>query len=480
MHLHARFARHGLGDYDVEGRAHHLWEAVGQMDADWVWEGQADLAELRSLAHETHLAAARRYAATFAYSRALEACHRAFRFSSTPKDTALVEEAMAEAYAASGEADEAAADYLRARDLYRQLGLEPAPTLYPGLLELPIYTSGMFRRPLPDALIDELLHEGERVQRRSGDGPAHPPARRRRDRSHDASRLVEALQLSERVSDLTPLALCLKNAAILQNRLGDFDVAGRTYERLDALAAATVPTDRQLEFRAILALNTGEIAKAEALASQFVNVSASRGPHLRTHAHRELSHVLLARGDWPGLRALAVETEQLVGDHPQTAFCYAVTTVQAFASIADVVERRGVEARSLLARAELPLQAEPFERESLLLLLYATIGNRDAVDALVATVRQRGDSPFWFFHRMAAVAFTMLGRWDQVDDALTAIGAIPGRDSSYFTAFIAATREEMAAARGGPPPTHARLRELGYHGWSRLLSHRPQMAPEMA
>jgi hypothetical protein len=61
MHLHARYACEGLGADDAEGRAHHLWEAVGPQDADWVWKGQTDIARLRALAHGAHVDAARRY-----------------------------------------------------------------------------------------------------------------------------------------------------------------------------------------------------------------------------------------------------------------------------------------------------------------------------------------------------------------------------------------------------------------------------------
>ena len=40
-----------------------------------------------------------------------------------------------------------------------------------------------------------------------------------------------------------------------------------------------------------------------------------------------------------------METEKLVAAHPGTAFCSAVTTVQAFAIVADVLDRRNVGRR---------------------------------------------------------------------------------------------------------------------------------------
>ena len=87
--------------------------------------------------------------------------------------------------------------------------------------------------------------------------------------------------------------------------------------------------------------------------------------------------MLLARGDWHALRELAVETEQLVTTHSGTAFCYAVTTARALAVVAPCVGRAaGRGAEVLLSRAELPLQAEPLERESVLLLAYGAAGAR--------------------------------------------------------------------------------------------------------
>jgi hypothetical protein len=82
----------------------------------------------------------------------------------------------------------------------------------------------------------------------------------------------------------------------------------------------------------------------------------------------------------------------------------------------------------------------------------------------------------WFFHRMEAVALTMLERWDELDRVLRPLEDIVAKGSPYLEALVAAIREEMAAARGGPVPAHRRLVELGYLGWSWLLRHRPPPA----
>ena len=475
MQLHARYARQGAPPDDVETLAHHLWEAAGGEDAEWVWEGSEELSLLRGRAREALLAASRRYAERGAFGRAIEASGRALHIAKDPEDAGTVEQAIGNVFAAKGDAEQAWTHYMRARERYREAGVEPPTDLYPSLLELCVYTSGMFSR-LPDqAMVETLLQEGEVAVRRAGDAASLARLLALRAyQSLDAAQMLEALRVSEAVVDAPSLGSFLEHAAILQIRVGDFAAARRSYERLDSLATPGVTTDRQLEFRAILALNTGSLEEAEAVAARYLAISASRGPHLRTHAYREQCHVLLARGQWRGLRQLALETERLVSEHPETAFCYAVSTALAFAAVASAIEGDGSDARGLLSRAEAPLQAEPLERESVLLLASGAIGRWDKVDELRQLTREHYAKPLWFFNRMEAVVLTMLERWDEVEEVLPHLEHVAAKSGScYVEALVAAIREEMTAARGGPAATHAMLRELGYAGWSRLLSYRP-------
>ena len=171
---------------------------------------------------------------------------------------------------------------------------------------------------------------------------------------------------------------------------------------------------------------------------------------------------------------LAADTERLVSEHPETAFCYAVSTALAFAATASAIEGEDFEARGLLSRAEVPLQAEPLERESVLLLASGAVGRSDKVDELRRMTRQRYAAPLWYFNRMEAVVLTMLERWDEVDEVLPGLERVAAKgDSRYVPALVAAIREEVRAARGGPAATHRMLKELGYAGWSQLLSYRP-------
>jgi serine/threonine protein kinase/tetratricopeptide (TPR) repeat protein len=477
MRLHARYARDGIGSDDVEAVAHHLWEALGPEEANWVWEGSQELSEFRARARAAHLAAARRYADRGAYGRAIETCRRAFRFSTGSLDEARVEQTLAEVCSASGDADEGAAHYLQAREIYRTSGTAPPAAFYASFLEHPVYTSGMFRRPFDSALLDELLQEGEDVARRAGDTSSLARIRALRAyRSHDPAQLAEALGLSDSVQDPASLGSFLGHAAILQTRVGEFELARRTFTRLDAVAAAAGSIDPQLEFRAVLALSTGNLDEATRLAAQLLAANASRGPHLRTHAFREQGHVLLARGDWRALRDLAGETERLVVANPTTAFCYAVTTTRAFALLAQALEGAAESARALLPGVETPLQSEPFERESLLALVYGVLGRRDALSAVANQVGNSGATPMWFFLRNYAVALTMLESWDELESVLPPLDRLAARGSAYLDALLAAIREESAAARGGAKPTHLALQQLGYVGWSRLLAHRPTRA----
>ena len=56
----------------------------------------------------------------------------------------------------------------------------------------------------------------------------------------------------------------------------------------------------------------------------------------------------------------------------------------------------------------------------------------------------------------------MLERWPELGDVLhRGLEHVAAHGSPYLEALLAAIREEMAAAQGGPAPAHGRLRELG-------------------
>jgi hypothetical protein len=67
----------------------------------------------------------------------------------------------------------------------------------------------------------------------------------------------------------------------------------------------------------------------------------------------------------------------------------------------------------------------------------------------------------------------MLEHWQDLAGGLPPLECVVARGSPYLAALLDAIREEQNAAHCGPAPTHARLRALGYLGWSRLLAYRP-------
>lgn len=484
LRLHARYAQDGIGRADVEGRAHHLWLALSGPDAPWVWAESEDLPELRRQAYETHLAAGRRYAERYAIRSALDAYERALGFADDATARAVVHHAMGAVCAADGRGEEAWEHYLRARQLHQEADQPPPVEIYADLTELAVWTPGMFHRVPDDAEVGALLDEGETLARRSG-----PPAvlarllsvrahfGTRSAQSFDLAPLEEGLRLAEGAADPAPFAPFLVNAAALQVRWGHFRGAARTFHRLDELSAAGRRIDQVNEYRVAFAIHTGDLAQAETLVEQFALENASRGPHLRSHVHRERAHLLLARGDWPGLLGVAQDAERLVADNPGTAFCYAITTARALGAVAHAVLGQRAEAEACLARAETRLTSLPFSHEEGLLLAYGVLGRRPEAQRLLEEIRQRhGALVPHFFRRAQATVLTMLERWAELAEPLAVLEEAAAQGSPFLAAFASAVREEQAAGQGGAAATHAALGALGYRGWSRLLAWRPALA----
>jgi class 3 adenylate cyclase len=477
--LHARYAGAEGTAEEPEARAHHWWEALGSPDAEWVWEGREELPALRAQALDAHLAAGRRYTDRFAQERAVEIYARAQRFTAGPEEAARVERAIGDAFGTNGAADDAWTHYLRACELHRLAGSHPPAEMYPALVELAVYHEGMFRRPPNSAVVTTLLEDGQKVARDTKDAASQARLLAAQSfASGDLQPLREALGLFEAAADPLPFVPFLRRAATLQIRAGALLDAERTLSQLETFAARSRRGDWRpsLETRVHAALGIGKLAQAEDTARLLVAASAAWGPHLRTHAYRGWCHVGLARGDWRGLCELAADVQRLVADHPDTPFCYAVTTTTAFAAVAHALEARWTEAQGLLARAEVPLQAEPFEREAVLLLAYGTLGRRRDAERLIREVEALGIPIPWHFRRAEAVVLTMLQGWEPLEKVLASLEAAAGGGSQYLAALVSAIREERDAARHGSVPGHAGLRDLGYRGWSQLLSHRPMNA----
>ena len=74
---------------------------------------------------------------------------------------------------------------------------------------------------------------------------------------------------------------------------------------------------------------------------------------------------------------------------------------------------------------------------------------------------------------LRSLAYALLRRWGDVEPMLPRFDELAAKGAPLLGAFAAALREEIAAARGGPAPTHRDLRALGYLGFSTLLSYQP-------
>ncbi len=299
MRLHARYARTVVAEGDVEMRAHHFWEALRPPEADWVWEGYADLAELRREAGRALLAASQRYRERFATDRALETAERARALADGDLAVARAEHALAQSHAELSSGDRAWEHYCLAIAAYERSG-EPVPAgLYADMLFLAIAVWGFFRIPPPPAEVDALLADGEAAARREKDDVALARILVGRARHRGETALLRQITaIVEASADARPFAPTLLGLALQLAIAGDVADAGATYARVDALrrAGAVVDDASLLLHWATFELQRGDLAHAAELADQGFAASATRGPHLQTHAWGPRSNIALARG----------------------------------------------------------------------------------------------------------------------------------------------------------------------------------------
>ena len=477
MRLHALYARAGVHPEDAEALAHHWWEALRPPDAEWVWEGEPEQPAMRQEAFGALLAAGRRYADRFAAERASEALERALLFAAGDAAIAEAERSLGNVHKRSGAGDAAWAHYLRARDASGRSGAGVPASLYADMLELAIYTWGMFReRPAPD-LVRSLLEEGEEVARRSGDRVAL--ARLLALRAHLEESLPpteEALRIVDESADARPFAGLLLHIASQQYIEGDLARARRTIERVRALVAAGASVDEAsaLHDETNVAFALGEIGRASESADRQLATLAGRGPHLRTHALNMKALVLSAAGDWAGVTALAREVAKVVDGNPGTAFCVAAANTAAYGAVAQVLGGRPEEAQPLLALIDRVLSpGDVGSRAAAQVLPFAVLGRaQEALRAIGAARLVSGTLGRWPLDVSAAVALVILERWDELEEKLEALRPLRER-SPYVAALLDAVEEERGAAAGGPAPRHEALRALGYIGRSQLLRFRP-------
>ena len=467
MRLHARYARERVNPEDAEVLAHHWWAALRPPDADWVWQGAPDLADMRREAFAAHLAAGRAHAQHFATSRAVELLERAVALAADRHAVGDAERALGDAYAIDLKADDAWAHYIRARGAYQAGGKVPFE-LYRGMLDIRLKW-GAFRT-LPDTtFVDQLLAEAESVARASGDKSELARVLMHRalvlgalddlDLLREADRMaVESGDRAVRIETLGWLVWALLDRC-------DLDAADPPLAELERLRATT-PGATSLEpvepiaRLCTVALLRGDVAEAQGHAERAVAVSAPMGPHLRTHAAKHLSVVALARGDWDLVRALGRETQGIIAANPATPFCMYAAMTLTNGAIGEALERRGDDARALLRVAS------------------GVVGSRDNLEILAALPRAMlGESlelsdqaPSWWHLRVyRALALSHTRHRPELDVERSRLRALGANGARALVALADALDETLAATSGGPVPSHAGLRSLGFFGWSQLL-----------
>ncbi|HAF11853.1 MAG TPA: hypothetical protein DCK98_17510 [Chloroflexi bacterium] len=467
MRLHARYARERVNPEDAEVLAHHWWAALRPPDADWVWQGAPDLADMRREAFAAHLAAGRAHAQHFATSRAVELLERAVALAADRRGVGDAERALGDAYAIDFNADDAWAHYLRAREAYGTDGRVPSE-LYRGMLDIRT-KGGAFRAPPDETFVDQLLAEAESAARASGDKSdlarvlLHrglvPGAWDDLDLLREADRMAaESGDRAVRIETLGWLVGALLDRC-------DLDAANPLLAELERLRATTTgatslePLEPIVRL-SIVALLRGDLAEAQGHAERAVALSAPMGPHLRTHAAMHVSLVALARGDWDLVRALGRETQGIIAASPATPFCLFAAVTLTNGAIGEALEQRDDDARALL-RVTSGISSSREDIEMLGALPRAMLGEPLELPdrALV----------WWYLRVSRALALSVTRQWPELEDERSRLRALGANGARALVALADALDETLAATSGGPVPSHASLRALGFFGWSQLL-----------
>ena len=464
MRLHARYAHELASKLDPEVLAHHWWAALGGPDAEWVWPATPEVAVMRREAFGAHVQAGARQAELFALERAIPLLERAYALASDERERGVAKLAQAQAYANDLHGDDSWRTFHQARAHFKATGVVP-PELYLGALKVRMRVGAFNTLPSP-AEVEDLVTEAEEVAR----GSADPVILARtlvysafRDMDPatmkgDSARIAEAVRLSENFDPLTRREILGWHAQDLI-RLDDLDGAQRVLDQMDSLPGVMSELDEMEHLRghALVALRAGDLQRLEDCAVRIVVMSRRMGPHLRTHADAYAAHTALARGDWPGLLALGEDTARLVRGSPGTAFCSNAGILLAYGAAAHGKAGRANEARVLAQ--QIPTNT------------IDDISRRDLIGfALVfAGIPAEGEIPPTYWGGVTAVVSRSHDRALAIANELDKRSTRGGR---FFNALAGAIREEVARDRGGPEPTHNGLRDIGYVGWSELLSAR--------
>jgi class 3 adenylate cyclase len=477
MRLHARYAREGVDRDDAEALAHHWWEALGPPDATWVWEGAADLADMRREALEAHLAAGKRRADRLAHERALELYDHAFGFAAGPADVGRIEEGIGWAYARNAQGDESWAHRLKAIDAYRTAGMDPPAALYADMLAVPVMNFGYFMKGPTGDRVSELLAEGQRVARVAGDEMTMMRLTAENAVfTGDGNVAAEATRMADAAPDQRKLGEVYRPIAIAQLFAGELADADATFRRIDDIAAqgGFVNVGEILLWRSLMYVAAGDLARAEASARELDAFAATSTAHTRGHALGVWGIILAAKGDWAAARETARTVEQLVTSNSTLPFCLVPAAATAAGAAADLLAGRPAP-HDVEAFVERMLPGQPTTRAATLLITRvmakAPAFGPDLTVAYASKLWWERDvcDPLAFNR---AIALVIAGRHTEASEHIPEIDRFAKNGSRVAAAFAAAIREELAPSPG-TAAAHAALRELGYDGYSDLLRFRP-------
>jgi class 3 adenylate cyclase/tetratricopeptide (TPR) repeat protein len=481
MALHARYAVDGLDPSDVEALAYHWWEAVKPADADWVWEDAAKLTAMRRQAFGAHLSAGRRLEERNAYEDSLDIYQRAVQLADDPADLASAEAAVGRAFVRQARGDEAWEYRGRAIETYARAGLTVPSELYADMLEIATQNWGYFQHLPDDSEVTRLLDEGERIARASGDQVSL--ARLLTERAAFTDEVAGADEIIGLVE--SPDAIRFADAALRLGMLylwngrvaGALELYQTLFERL-VPAGAIINEPEGLIWYSLATFHAGDLDRADSLADRLVEDATRRSVHTRQHAWAVRGFLQLARGAWDRVATTTQQIVELVDANPDAGFCIIGAGGCAYGAIAETLGGRHMERLDELVTRM--VNESRLVQASTMMVPHVMAGDREAIsnglDGYGTGLRLWDRARTWdHSDLMPAIALTMLEQWDQLGPSLARLERFAVGGSRVTGAVAAAIREEEAAAKGGPAPTHFDLRALGCAGLSELLQFRPPL-----
>jgi class 3 adenylate cyclase/tetratricopeptide (TPR) repeat protein len=479
MALHARYAQEGVDPGDVEALAHHWWQAVNPSDAEWVWEDRAGLTAMRRAAFAATLAAGHRLEERNAYEESLELYTRAIELADDPADEAAAEAAIARPFTRQGSGDEAWEHRLKAIGLFSQAGQKAPAELYADMLEIATLNWGYFQHLPEDSLVRQLLDDGERIARDSGDEVSLARLLEERTSFTDDVSGTDEILSFVHSADAARFADAAHRMAMLYLWNGQ---AARSLELYETVVERLIPAGailyepEALLWYSLAAFHAGDGDRADAIAARMLDDAPRRSPHTRQHAHALKAFLPFARGDWSGVASARQELADLVDANPDTGFCLIGAAGCAYGAVADILAGHSTQGFDEFVARMVP--DSKLVQASSVMVPHVMEGDAAAVSNGLAAygpgLRLWDRARTWdFFDLMPGLALTMLERWEELGPSLDRLDLSAEGGSRLASAVAAAIREEEAAAKGGPPPTHDQLKALGCIGISQLVHFRP-------